>query len=156
MRPAAVVLLALDQDLGAMGIPVESVQGSQAERDADALERPEIIDVRVQAGLAGVLPHRLQGGDERGVGGEGRAAGSRRLAFGQAGPRRGDRQPHQARARHRVRAPHAQPIAPSAVIELRRTEVMIDRFEASVGIESVPARGPESQERELGVGVISD
>ena len=88
----------------ALGIPVKAVERSQAKRHADALERPEIVDVRLQARPPGVLAHCLQGATETRVGGQGRAAGSRRLPFGEAGPRRGDRQPHQARARHRIRS----------------------------------------------------
>ena len=106
-------------------------------------------------GAAGVLADGLQGRDERGIGGQGRSSCPGRLPLGQAGPRRGDRQPHQAGARHRIGARHAQPIAPAAILELRRAEVVIDRFQRLIRVESVPARRPEAQKCELRIRVVA-
>ena len=40
------------------------------------------------------------------------------------------------------------------IVELGRTEVIVDRFESFVGVETVSTGRPESQERELSVGII--
>ena len=53
--PTAVVLLPIEQDLGAARVPVEPVERAQAERHADAFERPEVVDVRLVPCPAGVL-----------------------------------------------------------------------------------------------------
>ena len=128
-RPAPVVLLTIDQDPRAVGVPVETVERAQAQRDTDPLERPQIVNVGLRSRAARVLADSTQCRLKRGVGRQGRAARPRRLPLGHARPRRGDRQPHQARARHRIRSRHAEPIAPTPIVELRRAEMVVDRFQ---------------------------
>ena len=79
-----------------MPVPIEVLEGTKAQGDANAFERPEIVDVGVESGTPGVTGHGVQGRDERRVLGKGRAASPSRLVFRQAWPRRGDRQCHQS------------------------------------------------------------
>ncbi len=54
-----------------MAVPVKAVERAQAQCDANPLERPEVVDVRVETGPACVLADGLEGRLKPGIRGQG-------------------------------------------------------------------------------------
>ena len=62
----------------------------------------------------------------------------------------------EADAGHRVgRTPGLMRVAPTAVRRLRDLKTQIAEHQRHVGGNAVPARGPEGQEGELGIGIVA-
>src|SRR5262249_46963666 len=126
--PSPIVLLEVQENASAVPIPIEALQRTEPQRDADALERPKEEDVGLGAGAPRVSRHGAQSSEERWVFRKGGAPGPGRLMLREARSGRGNGQGQESGAGHRLGARPPGLIPPSPIFKLGGAEMGIDRL----------------------------